>query len=82
MIFDNLFNTGDNLFFTIPSGITVLPHAGWFDNVSGSLNRIAVAGTVLSIKNVPGSDDEYTAKIVAPVNSDERKVTSEPTSTF
>ena len=35
---------------------------------SGSLNRIAVAGTVLGAKNVSGSDDEKTAKIVAPGN--------------
>ena len=92
MIFDNLFKIGDNLFFTFPSDITVLPQAGWFDSAYpdcldigiklGSLKRIAVAGTVLGIKKVPGRDDENTAKTVAPVIPDARKVTSAPTSGF
>ena len=43
---------------------------------SGSLNRIAVAGTVLGAKNVSGSDDEKTAKIVAPGNPLASKETS------
>ena len=92
VIFDILFKTGDNLFFTFPSGITGLPHPCWYDvayadclemaETSGSLKRIAVAGTVLGIRNVPGSDDEKTAKTVAPVIPDARNVTSAPTSGF
>ena len=72
--------------------MTVLEHARWFDDVyvdcletlgtSGSLIRIAVAGTVLGIRNVPGSDDENTAKTVPPVIPDERNATSGPTSGF
>ena len=90
VICDTLFKTGDNFFFTFPRGITGFPHACWFGAVyvdclelaitSGSLIRIAVAGTVLGVANVPGSDDEKIAKTVPPVIPDARNVTSALTS--
>ena len=69
---------GDRVFFIRPSGKIVFLQ-DLFDLLlnefcravsksSGSLNRMAVAGRVLGAKNVSGSDDEKTAKIVAPSN--------------
>ena len=43
---------------------------------SGSLKSMAVAGTVLGKRNVPGREDEKTDNTVAPGIPTERSVTS------
>ena len=79
---------GDRVFVIRPSGKIVFlqdlldlllnAFCRAVSKTSGSLNRIAVAGTVLGTKNVSGSDDEKTAKIVAPDNPFARRETSLP----
>ena len=78
---------GDNFLFIRPRGEIVLAQAlfGLFlynefldvDKGSGSLNRIAVAGTVLGTTNVSGKDDENTDKIVASSNPSASTETSD-----
>ena len=46
------------------------------------MKRIAVAGTVLGWRNVPGSEDEKTDNTVAPGIPDARYETSGPTTEF
>ena len=90
--FDMVLSTGSNVLFTAPNGRIVLSHARWFmfgnadclevaKNV-GSANNIAVASTVLGIKNVPGREDEKTTNTVAPGIPEERRLTSTPTTGF
>ena len=50
--------------------------------MSGSLKRIAVAATILGIRNVPVSEEEKTDNTVVPLKPDERKLTSAPTKGF
>ena len=90
--FDNLLNAGVIIFFSFPTDTMVFGQSGWFDfgylycldviEISGSLKRIAVASTILGMRNVPASDDEKTDNTVAPDKPDERKLTSERTNEF
>ena len=90
--FDTVLSTGSNFLFTAPNGTIVLSHARWFvfknadclevAKTVGSANNIAVASTVLGIKNVPGREDERTASTVAPGIPEERRLISAPTTGF
>ena len=90
--FDTVLSTGSSLLFTVPNGRIVLSHARCLERGNalclevaktvGSANNIAVASTVLGIKNVPGREDEKTAKTVAPGIPEERKLISAPTTGF
>jgi hypothetical protein len=90
--FDSLFNAGLNLFFSFPKDTIVFGQARWFDleflycfdviEIPGSLKRIAVALTILGIRNVPASDEEKTDNTVVPDKPEERKLTSAPTKGF
>ena len=90
--FVTVLSTGSNFLFTAPNGRIVLSHARWLvrgnelclevAKTVGSANNIAVASTVLGIKNVPGREDENTANTVAPGIPEERRLTSAPITGF